>query len=224
MNFDRLAESYTGNAASSYDALREGRPDWIGEQAAAEKLFGFLPRGAVLVDIPVGTGRFLPLYQKHGFKVSGFDISKDMLREAGLKAGLLDFPCQLEKADIRRIPLPTKTADVAICVRFLNWVEFEGLANVLAELERVSRFAIIAGLRVWSEGPSWRNSFDRGRATLRHWLDGQHLHSRSSVETLLTDMGFDILETVSILPQPAKPEYLFLLAVRRGYKLPSKRV
>lgn len=148
MNFQTLTTQYTGATAKGYDDRRAATPKWRSEQSAFRELLRDLPAGASVIDIPVGTGRFLELYRERGLRVAGRDISPDMLRMAEEKlrqTGPLD--CSLGVADIRSIPEPDDSFDCAICIRFLNWVDLRGLEGALRELKRVSKRRLIVGVR-----------------------------------------------------------------------------
>lgn len=162
MDFQALSTAYTGAAARGYDARRAPTTKWLGEDSAVAELLRVLPPGAAVLDMPVGTGRFLKLYHKRGFKVVGRDISSDMLKSARDKLDEVDeleelrgncdtgwTNCSLELGDIRAIPDGDDTYDCALSSRFLNWVDARGLEEVLRELRRVSNRYLIVGIRHW---------------------------------------------------------------------------
>jgi ubiquinone/menaquinone biosynthesis C-methylase UbiE len=150
MDFQALSTAYTGEAAAGYDARRAPTTKWLTEDETVRDLLRVLPPGASVLDVPVGTGRFLELYQERGFKVAGRDISPDMLRAAQGKLNELDgLDCSLDLADIRTIPEYDGQFDCALSVRFLNWVDARGLEDSLRELRRVSKRYLIVGVRHW---------------------------------------------------------------------------
>jgi len=55
---------------------------WRREQEVVASFLKELPRGAIILDVPVGTGRFIPCYRETALRWYGLDISRDMLREA----------------------------------------------------------------------------------------------------------------------------------------------
>ena len=116
MEFTRLAKRYRGGAADRYDSDREQTGKWALEQAAVETLLSVLPAGLSVVDIPVGTGRFIDLYQKLGLVATGIDVSTDMLGRAEEKARRMDAPIVLQQGDIRAISAPDGAFDLAVCV------------------------------------------------------------------------------------------------------------
>ena len=150
MDFDKLANQYVGQVATTYDARREQAPKWANEQACIDRILETLPTGSSIVDIPVGTGRFLATYAKYGLRPTGLDISHNMLEEARAKAVELGLEITLHDADIRKIPADDRAFDTALCVRFLNWVDIAGLEVALRELQRVARTNLIVSIRHYS--------------------------------------------------------------------------
>lgn len=127
---------YRGKGATGYDAKREGTNKWKMEDEGVRKL---LPLDAEnVLDVPVGTGRFAPIYFERKLGVTGVDTSPDMLREA-YKKGL----SVLQLADIRYMPFRDKSFDVAICIRLFAWFEPEVVLQSLRELARVAKVLIV---------------------------------------------------------------------------------
>lgn len=148
MDFHALSTAYTGETATGYDARRAPTEKWLTEDSTVRELLRVVPVGSRILDIPVGTGRFLELYQERGLKVAGRDISPDMLAAAREKLNQLgEYDGFLELADIRSIPDDDDKYDCALSVRFLNWVDSRGLEDALRELRRVSKRYLIVGIR-----------------------------------------------------------------------------
>lgn len=149
------AGKYHGEIAKGYDARREDSEKWQAEDRIMREMLADLPRGTSVLDIPIGTGRFLPLYEELGFSVLGIDISDDMLREASQKAGEATY---LRLGDARDIDVPDQSYDVVVCIRLMRWLETnETQLNVLSELMRVARKRVIFNVRT-ETGPlplSW---------------------------------------------------------------------
>lgn len=134
-----IRDKYTGSVAEFYEAKRSHELKWAAENAAVEKWLGLIGAGAHVLDIPVGTGRFLDAYRRHGMTVIGMDVSSDMLAQAQLK----DDAVQLRFGDIQAIDMPAFSVDVAISLRIMNWLEVSEVRIALAELSRVAREWII---------------------------------------------------------------------------------
>ncbi len=131
--------AYTGRKARDYDAKRDGTNKWRLENEAVATL---LPLGACTVlDVPVGTGRFAPLYQERGMTIVGVDVSVHMLDLARAK-GLAD----LRQGDIRDLEFANDTFDFAVCIRLANWLTPDDLACALTEMARVAH-SVVIGIR-----------------------------------------------------------------------------
>lgn len=126
--------------ADSYDAKRSSHPVWAAEESVlAEWLQGF--EGALL-DIPVGTGRFLHIYQTlrlNGLK--GLDISEAMMAHARAR-GWGD--AYLAWGNIFDLRLPRDTYDVAVCMRLLTHLSAADTSRALSRLLDVAPRAIVS--------------------------------------------------------------------------------
>ena len=132
--------AYTGRKARDYEAKRASTNKW---QLENEAVAALLPSHACTVlDVPVGTGRFAPLYRYRRMTIVGVDVSLDMLDEARAK-GLED----LRWGDIRDLKFDNDTFDFAVCIRLANWLTPEDLSRALAEMARVAH-SVIIGIRL----------------------------------------------------------------------------
>lgn len=102
------------------------------------------------MDVPLGTGRFLPFYREHGHQLVGVDISVDMLQRSKQKLSEIEFPAFLVKANIFDLPFTNFEFDVAICTRLLTWFSLSQIESALGELARVSKRMIVTA-HVWKE-------------------------------------------------------------------------
>lgn len=194
MQFEELATRYTGNMAQNYNAERKDSADWTNENIIIEDFMAHIPRGAAVIDIPVGTGRFMEFYKRHQLIPTGFDISDDMLAAAREAAAHCGIGAQLKKGDIRKINAPDKSFEAGLCIRFVNWIDFEGFKGAIAELDRVVRSILIVTVRVQHTPRTlleklrqrWK-AFSRRNAKL-------HLHNQDAVEAVFKAHGFQIAE------------------------------
>jgi ubiquinone/menaquinone biosynthesis C-methylase UbiE len=147
MNFEQLARNYVGTAASAYDDERSRLEKWASEQRIVEDLLATLPSGSSVVDIPIGTGRFVGAYHRLRLTPTGMDISPDMIAIAARKALKLGLIIPLYVADIRSIEAADDAFDTAVCICFLNWVDIHGARDAFNELVRVARKSVIIGIR-----------------------------------------------------------------------------
>lgn len=139
------ADRYRGAAARDYDATRRHQAKWKRE---AEYLRVALngASGTVL-DIPIGTGRFIPIYHELGFKyVIGMDVSKDMLDQARKRGG-----ATLQIGSVLDIPMVSGLVDWAVCIRLLNLISEDEMKQAVRELCRVSRAGVVLSIRLGNE-------------------------------------------------------------------------
>ena len=117
-----LKNRYLGKGASEYDNQRKGNKRWQMEHEITER---FLAEhsGKSVLDLPVGTGRFLGLYKKFGMSVFGVDRSSDMLLESQSAAEIYDLTdLALVLGDAVNFNPRKLESDIVVCTRFLNWL------------------------------------------------------------------------------------------------------
>jgi ubiquinone/menaquinone biosynthesis C-methylase UbiE len=147
---DEFRSRYVGEAATGYEAKRSGSRRWSVENAFVERSLTGLAPGSRILDVPVGTGRFLPIYAERGFLAVGLDSSPDMLSQARSKAGRLGCACDLLEGDALALPFDASSFDAVVCVRLLNFFRAEQLERALDGLFRTSRSLVVLTLRTTS--------------------------------------------------------------------------
>jgi SAM-dependent methyltransferase len=172
--------SYRGEVAKGYEAHRVTGVEWEAEQ---EAVLGFVTSGPVL-DVPVGTGRYLPIYHGYGMECVGVDISPDMLEQAKQKG----TDARLLIGDIFNLPFKDGEFSAAVCSRFLNWCNPDEMARAIKELRRVAR-TLIVSIRTGKEGVAGNYTHDL--AKFYEAIEGLHIRDRrviSRVESGLFEM------------------------------------
>ncbi len=112
---------YAGENARTYDKDRSSSLKWQFQHDTLQQYLQQLPLTSFsVVDAPVGTGRFLGLYNENNriSSVAGLDYSEDMLLEAQ------KIKCEkasLVKYDLINTPIATEY-DILVMVRFLNLI------------------------------------------------------------------------------------------------------
>lgn len=129
------ARKYTGSVASGYDAKRVESPKWAAEQAIIEGIIDAMPNGSLILDVPVGTGRYIAAYERNNHKWFGVDMSSDMLAEANAKVTKPEL-AQLQTGDATNLLI--QDVDLSIMCRLTRWLNPEQRTAALKELQRVS--------------------------------------------------------------------------------------
>lgn len=116
---------YLGKVAQEYESKRNYKKKWAMEDKIMRVVLDkYKPKE--LMDIPVGTGRFLKLYEKLGIKAIGIDVSPDMLKLAELKK---------TKAILREGDIFSETlSDFVVCVRLLNFFPHDKRVEILSKV------------------------------------------------------------------------------------------
>jgi len=150
-NLEYLGKFYEGSTVADYDRKRRTHGSWRAEQAALDDFLRriSLPRASAVLDVPMGTGRFLDSYARLGFRVTGIDISTDMVAMSRQRAAALGLQsATFAIGDATRLQLADKSVDLAVSVRFLNHLELDTIRTVITELARVSRHFLIVHARI----------------------------------------------------------------------------
>lgn len=175
-------DSYYGKAAANYEARRIKQAWWHEEHKQLEKCLEELPSEQDVLDVPFGTGRFLPLYSHRKHRVTGLDSSSDMIGEARKLRGTEISNCDMRVGSAMQLPFGDSRFDILISVRFLSEiVTFADAKKALKEFSRVSRSWAILQLSETSEG---NGRLPDEEAAMRD------LMQPSQVDTLLTNHGF----------------------------------
>jgi ubiquinone/menaquinone biosynthesis C-methylase UbiE len=224
VNFSRLATKYVGSTASQYEAKRRTESKWRAEDEAAEQLLAGIADGARMLDIPIGTGRLLPLIKQRGFDAYGLDISPDMLAIARARAEVADTKVELGIGDIRDIPFDDNHFDLVTCLRFLNWLDERGVERAMRQLARVAGGRLLVGIRYL---PPLRELMRHRRWLIRLGMRAIGLprlqahrtalffHRMSFVHGLFARIGLDIVDQRLIERRIDGTDYVFFLLKKR---------
>lgn len=215
MEPEKLRQRYWGPLARSYDADREKSVKWSREQHIVANFLKQLPRGSRILDIPVGTGRFIEIYKEYGLNPTGMDVSVDMLERAKSKVDKHNLEMPLVVSDIRAICAHDREFDCAVCIRFLNWVDTRDLREAVLELARVSKVGIILGVRhyqsVYDIRPyrGFRNCLRLIRQVRRRLMkrDGLIFHEKGTIADVFRQAKMNVVRSSRVEERRDGTEY-----------------
>lgn len=195
-------DSYYKGRAQNYNKKRLKQEWWHVEQKEMEELLASLPRNLSVVDIPFGTGRFVPFYDKFGYTISGLDSSSAMIEAARASLGALYDKCSCTVGDAMDLPYKDGAFDLVVSTRFLRDIVTFGMAKkMLAEMARVtSKYAII----------QLGNDFKTGRTPNDDEVMGG-CFSKAGIDKLLKDNGLKAMERRLVLSEPEIGEIYHIL-------------
>jgi ubiquinone/menaquinone biosynthesis C-methylase UbiE len=172
---------YYGDVAEGYAERRSKQDWWHTEQSVMRELLRDVPAGAKVLDVPFGTGRFVPYYLEKGMEVHGIDISDAMIAAAGKELGAQFEKCTAKVGDATRLPYPDASFDVVSSFRFLDTIlSFGDAKKALAEFSRVTKSQAILEISVRKE------SLARPRLPREDEVMGGLLYPRELEELLAT--------------------------------------
>lgn len=135
MSTRKIIERYNAEA-KTYNGARlcwiEGYLGKIEEKTLLEFL-----SGDFVLELGVGTGRLSSFLSKRGCEAIGIDVSKNMLKIAGERAGHEGLNVALIVADAHKLPIRKKSVDNIVCSRSFKF--FKEPIVALEEAHRVLR-------------------------------------------------------------------------------------
>lgn len=183
----QTTKKYHGKMAEGYEEKRTKQGRWALENSAVEKLLSVLAPVASVLDCPVGTGRFVPLYAKLSIStVIGIDASTTMLALARKKVTprmRQHATVEMMEGNAAALDASDKLVDAVVCIRFLDLIDEDAMRKVVGELCRVARKAVILTIRLGDEYVPKSNT-----AT----------HDRAKFNALVKKLGWKIEENIPI--------------------------
>lgn len=130
---------YTREVATQYEALRKNDRYWAWENDVVDHCLHAFHIDEKIADCPVGTGRFMDIYGRHGLQVLGIDISRDMLNEASKKVASagLEGRVELIQADASTLALDQPVAKALVCFRLIHLISDKSLDEVVRGLAAI---------------------------------------------------------------------------------------
>ena len=208
------AKHYFGGNADAYDERRDQKPKWNEENRLVESYVAKLPRGASLIDVPFGTGRFAPAYLNAGLRVAGADISADMIAQAKRRFGSKIADFDLRTAAAEALPYGEQSFDYLICNRFIKWLPSESIVEAVAkEFRRVCRGEMLIQVKVRESKIESAAAFWRPIARLFKMDDSRRPTARYSLrqlEHVFVRDGWALTEVVDASKVGRGVKYLIL--------------
>lgn len=124
------------------------------------------------LDLPSGTGRFLPVLARFNARLTAMDSALPMLRESRRWDELLGSTPGRVTASVFEIPLRDHSVDVVLCARLLHhFADEASRAKLFRELARVARVGVVVSFFDATSYYAWkrRRKIERtGRESGRH--------------------------------------------------------
>lgn len=161
----KSATRYFGDVATGYDDRQQQTKRWQREQDIVETYISTIAPGAMVADVPFGTGRFIPFYQRRNLSAFGGDVSPDMLAIAREKVPT-DAHFQLALSTAEALPLPDHSIDYLLSHRFIKWLPNRRvLQKVMREFARVTQREMLIQVKILST-----HKKKRGLKRVLKWL------------------------------------------------------
>ena len=113
------------------------------ERRAVRAALAGLPKDALVLDAPCGTGRMAEVLLEEGYRVVGFDVSDEMLAVAKKRLARFGDRFQTETGDIRSLGDGGRRFDAAMCIRFLMHFPLEDQKAFLGAVAAASKGPVV---------------------------------------------------------------------------------
>lgn len=141
----------------------------------------------------IGTGRIAIPLAERGYRITGIDISKEMLalfKKRLTQAGQL-LPVSLQKADVTKIPFPNETFDIAIAVHLFYFIaEWKQAINEILRVVKGSGPLILMQTGAGTEIPSLNERYKELCAELGCSMQEIGVKSTREVVDYCESLGF----------------------------------
>ena len=165
---------YYDEVAKGYDEKRQDSPKWQEEDRIVKDFMATLKTGASVLDIPCGTGRFIPYAELRKFHYTGVDISDDMLAESSKKiANPEETLVTLVRGSVLSEPADNleNEFDCSLMIRLTRWLSPDECAVAMDTLMKVTK--------------------DDGRIIFTYREDGPHARPSEMWLEILANTGWN---------------------------------
>jgi malonyl-CoA O-methyltransferase len=174
-------------------------------QAEERAMLGLLPdslRGHAVLDAGCGSGRYiLHALQRGAARVTGVDLSPEMLERARTELGAARAEAELRQGSLTALPVDDGWADLAICGLVVG--HLEDLPAALAELRRATRpggTLLCSDVHPIGHALGWLRDFKDGD---RHYAVRHTPHLYSHWHAACAAVGLRIEQVLEPMLDPA---------------------
>lgn len=201
-------DSYYGKVAENYEKRRTKQDWWKVEQEQMQSLLGTLPEGLSVLDIPFGTGRFVPYYVDRGFSIHGLDASIEMLSAAQESLGDNFNKCKVSVGNAMEMDFNDNQFDLLVSTRFLrDIIVAKDAKKALSEFARVTKQYAIVQLG--------ENTQDVNKAIYPDVILESKLSADGNAE-LLGEVGFEVVERRLVKSDPEMNSNIYHILCRKA--------
>ena len=152
----KISKYYNKDQAEQYEVSRNN-PIWLAEievfHKIKENIMAKYKRKIEILDVPTGTGRWIPHIQDITSKYLGVDVSKNMLDQAKLKLNRCPKKfiesAKLIETSVEQLPLNVSGKfNLIIMTRFLSHFSISEIKNIMNIIRNYSNGDLVVSFRV----------------------------------------------------------------------------
>jgi ubiquinone/menaquinone biosynthesis C-methylase UbiE len=191
----KAKSTYSGDVALDYDdkrfSKRFGR--WIDkrEKLSVTRAIARIPAGSSFLDMPCGTGRITEHLLCLGYRVSGADISRDMIELGRPKLEKHPNFAGFHVVDAEDTRLPAASFDCVTSIRLMGHLPREVKVRILKEMSRISREYLVIAFYETSflRSVKWFLKYGSLQSSNLTW----HPITDSDLRRLLEECGLEVV-------------------------------
>jgi len=175
--------------AKQYDG--EPNPLIALEEPVVLELIGDVA-GLDVLDAACGTGRYALVLAEAGARVSGMDVSPEMIGHARRKASERGLAADLTVESLTALPYADESFDLVVCgLALCHLPELSPAAREFARVLRPGGRLVVSDFHPFCLLIGWRTCFDRPEA--RYWIEN-HLNLTQDYVGALLENGFTLTD------------------------------
>ncbi|HRE79889.1 MAG TPA: class I SAM-dependent methyltransferase [Opitutaceae bacterium] len=195
--------AYYGQVATQYDEDRKVEALWGVEQDYVRRWVETLPAGSKVLDVPCGTGRFVPFFANRNLTLLARDISADMVAEIARRYPEVEVDTGV--ADAEHLPFADDAVDAILSWRFIHLLPAPVVERALREFRRVCRGDILLEV-LQAKTEERKREESTAVARFRHWYRSlrprpsqqpwshitSYTHDESNLCNLFSEVGLKV--------------------------------
>jgi malonyl-CoA O-methyltransferase len=176
-------------------------------QAEERAMLGLMPatlQGQSVLDAGCGSGRYmLHALRRGAVRVTGVDLSPEMLQRAGVELATLQPGTEIElvQGSLAALPVPDALADLTVCALVVG--HLDNLQQALAELRRVTQpggTLLCSDVHPIGHALGWLRNFKSGN---QHYAVRHTQHLYSDWHAACATLGLQIEQVLEPMIDPA---------------------
>lgn len=196
-NMKSYRKHYSTEGSRIYVGRRKA-PKHVAEMRMIDRVFARIPARHKVLDCPCGGGRLTVHLAQKGYKVTGADVSEEMVNLAREQMTNSNLECPIETGDLEKLAYPDRSFDTVVCFRlFHHFPEPQIRKVVIGELCRTAAQYVALS---YLSPMAYTSVYRKVRAALGGRKPRKWTTSLKEIEGYFAANGFRLAEDFAQLP------------------------